>query len=364
MKVGLIDNDLISRKKHNFPNLVIMKLAGYHKSKGDDVKLISFEEINLTNLFSETFDIIYISKVFTDSVTPEWIYEIKNIIFGGTGFYLDKAEPLPFQIEHSFPDYEIYNVLKKDNKYFTDASIGFLSRGCFRHCEFCVNKNMNKVTLHSSLREFYDPSKSHITLLDDNVLGLTNNILYDLLDQLNETRKKVQFRQGLDIRLLTKERAEKLIKLRYDSHYHFAFDNIKDAEIIENKLKLWQSVWDSTYSGTAYYINTRFYIFMGLDSTGNYDELFWLNEIESVFIRIEILFKYKSIPFIMRYIKWKDSMFYKFLIELTQWSNSALNVTQYSFLEYIEVSNRKESKKFITKNSLRFKRYFNLKLKP
>jgi hypothetical protein len=219
------------------------------------------------------------------------------------------------------------------------------------------------VTLHSHLNEFYDKNRKHITLLDDNVLGLNNKILYTLIDELNQTGKKIQWRQGLDIRLITEDRAERLIKMRYDSHYHFAFDRMQDAEIVESKLKIWQTKWDSIHSGTAYYINTRFYVFMGMDSTGSYDEAFWLNEIESVFMRIEILFKYKSIPFVMRYYKWKECMFYKFLVELTQWANNARNIAMYSLSEYIELADRKESKLFII-NHPEFKKYFDLKLKP
>ena len=33
MKIGLIDVD-----SHNFPNLALMKISAYHKSKGDDVE--------------------------------------------------------------------------------------------------------------------------------------------------------------------------------------------------------------------------------------------------------------------------------------------------------------------------------------
>ena len=31
MNIAVIDADLIGRKRHRFPNLVCMKLSGYHK---------------------------------------------------------------------------------------------------------------------------------------------------------------------------------------------------------------------------------------------------------------------------------------------------------------------------------------------
>ena len=31
MKIGIIDADLIGKKRHRFPNLACMKIAGYYK---------------------------------------------------------------------------------------------------------------------------------------------------------------------------------------------------------------------------------------------------------------------------------------------------------------------------------------------
>jgi hypothetical protein len=40
LKIGIIDADLISRKKHRFPNLACMKISAYHKILGHDVFLL------------------------------------------------------------------------------------------------------------------------------------------------------------------------------------------------------------------------------------------------------------------------------------------------------------------------------------
>lgn len=64
MRIGIIDADLIGRKKHRFPNLACMKISSFHKSKGDDVTLLTtYEDV-------EQYDKVYISKVFTDTNTP------------------------------------------------------------------------------------------------------------------------------------------------------------------------------------------------------------------------------------------------------------------------------------------------------
>lgn len=82
MKVGLIDVDAVNRNKHSqgFPNLALMRISAYHKAKGDDV------EWWWTGLIH--YDIVYMSKVFSDSYSPD-IPEPPNVdkvIKGGTGY--------------------------------------------------------------------------------------------------------------------------------------------------------------------------------------------------------------------------------------------------------------------------------------
>jgi len=139
-----------------------MKISGYHKKLCDNVTL----KLDYTNLID--FDTVYISKVFMDTIVPEDILTMPNVKYGGTGFFYDKAEPLPNNIEHHMPDYDLYNDWvdsmiangrkRKEFENYLDYSIGFTTRGCFRKCQFCVNKNYNSVKLHSPLEEFYDPT--------------------------------------------------------------------------------------------------------------------------------------------------------------------------------------------------------------
>lgn len=107
MKIAIVDADLIGRKNHRFPNLACMKLSSYHKMLGNDVVL----EQNYNNLHN--YDKILISKVFTDTVVPEEVLNMKNVEYGGTGFYYDKAPKLPDDIEHIFPDYHLYDDFER-----------------------------------------------------------------------------------------------------------------------------------------------------------------------------------------------------------------------------------------------------------
>ena len=93
MKIGIVDADLIGRKKHRFPNLVCEKLSGYWKARGAEVTLLMDYD------HFDEYDTVYVSKVFTDTPVPEWLCETERIHIGGTGFYFDKAPNLPDEIE-------------------------------------------------------------------------------------------------------------------------------------------------------------------------------------------------------------------------------------------------------------------------
>ena len=106
MKIGIIDADLIGRKRHRFPNLACMKISGYHKGLGHDVEL----KLDYDNL--DKYDKVFISKVFTDTPIDENVLKLDNVEYGGTGFFFDKAKNLPDEIEHHMPDYHLYDEFK------------------------------------------------------------------------------------------------------------------------------------------------------------------------------------------------------------------------------------------------------------
>ena len=183
MKIGIVDADLIGRDKHRFPNLACEKISAYWKERNADVILLTNYDWNV-----DDFDNIYISKVFTDTPAPEWIMNNEKIHIGGTGFFFDKAPNLPDEIEHHMPDYNLYDEwieemvrnarankeelgqkfnessFRSQFRKYKEYSIGFLTRGCFRKCGFCVNKKYDHVFSASTLEEFYDPSRKKICL--------------------------------------------------------------------------------------------------------------------------------------------------------------------------------------------------------
>ena len=314
MRIAIIDADLLGRKKHRFPNLVCMKLSGYYKELGHEV-ILQMDYENLGN-----FNKVFISKVFTDTPVPKEVLTLANVSYCGTGFYYDKAPKLPDEIEHHMPDYHLYDLWveaqlkdggkKRDYVYYTDYSIGFLIRGCFRKCTFCVNKNYDRVQTHSSLSEFVDTSRKKICCLDDNFLGCT--AWKDMLLELQSTGKPFQFKQGLDERILTEEKCELLFASKYDGDYIFAFDNVADAKLIESKMILARKYTNRVL---------KFYCFTGFDRDNKWDATFWKQDIFDLLIRIEILMKHRCMPYVMRFNRYVESPYRGVYISIARWCN-------------------------------------------
>lgn len=236
-RVGLIDVD-----GHNFPNLSLMKISAYHKTRGDSVEWYE-------PLFSGELDRVYMSKVFT--FTPDYQYCInaKEIIRGGTGYnYPDGGEPLPEEIEHIYPDYGLYGI--------ENEAYGFLTRGCPRNCQFCIvgKKEGLKSKKVADLQEFWNGQK-YIKLLDPNILAAKEH--KDLLKQLADSGAWVDFTQGLDARLLTEENIELIRKIKV-KNVHFAWDNIADEKIIVPKLKLFKEKTGLDKRKITVYVLTNF----------------------------------------------------------------------------------------------------------
>lgn len=336
MNIAIIDADLIGCKKHRFPNLCCMKLSSYHKKLGDFVILkTDYDDL-------ARYDKVYISKVFVKTIVPgepldqagkseatiiDWYRDNEflkqpNIEYGGTGFYYDKAPPLPDFIEHSKPDYHLYDdwvnlmiangAKRTEFKYYLDYSIGYLTRKCFRHCYYCVNRNYNKVELASPLDEFIDMSRPKLCFLDDNFFGNPN--WRTLIKHVVNTGKKFQFRQGLDERLLDEEKIASMSEWNYDGDFVFAFDNIEDRDIIEERLR-------QIRRSEKWKRRMMFYVFCGCDQTGRYDDVFFENDISNVFERIKILNKYGALPYIMRFEGVYDTEMSSFYSAIAAWCN-------------------------------------------
>jgi hypothetical protein len=228
MRVGLIDVDGGER----FPNIALMKISAWHKERGHDVSWYSS--------FDGWYDKVYMSKVF--SFTPDYDYEVNatEVEKGGSGYcieiedgkevyHAERDTTLPEEVEHIYPDYSLYPSLTRDTAY------GFLTRGCPRGCEFCVvGKKEGRCSRKvADLSEFWNGQKN-IVLCDPNILACKE--WKPLLQQLIDSKAYVDFNQGLDIRMMTEEKAMMLSQIKV-KELHFAWDRYEDKDMVLPKLK-------------------------------------------------------------------------------------------------------------------------------
>ena len=234
MKIGLIDVD-----GHNFPSLPLMKISAYHKARGDAVEpWIGFEH----------YDKVYMSKVFTFSPDVDSVIYADEIERGGTGyFYPDGGPSLPDEIEHIYPDYSLYNSAD-------GTAYGFLTRGCPRNCGFCiVSKKEGQASRRvADLSEFWRGQKE-IKLLDPNILACKDR--EPLLRQLAASGARVDFTQGLDIRLIAGN--EGLLDGIKVKRIHFAWDN-PEQDLRPYFLKYKERSGIKGYSKLGVYVLTNY----------------------------------------------------------------------------------------------------------
>ena len=218
MKIGLVDVD-----GHNFPNLALMRISAYHKARGDTVEWWWSDFIH--------YDIVYMSKIFSDAYSPDAPEPLNadRVIKGGTGYAIrvadgkevfDKSKDvdLPPEMEKAFPDYSIYPQFS--------FAVSMTSRGCPRGCSFChVAAKEGRCSVKvANVSDFWN-GQNEIKVLDPNITACKDK--RELMQQYIDTGAKIDFTQGLDIRLLNQFDIEAINKMRVGT-LHFAWDNPND----------------------------------------------------------------------------------------------------------------------------------------
>lgn len=306
LKIGLCDVD-----SHNFPNLPLMKISAWHKAQGDTVEFAD----HFTH-----YDKVYVSKVFGDEYSSydDLTYNADEIIFGGTGFAItvkngkevyhkDRDKALPYEIEHIYPDYSLYSKLTKNTAY------GFLTRGCCNNCDFCIVSKKEGLCSEkvADLSEWWRGQKN-IVLLDANLLACRDRI--NLLQQLIDSKAKVDFTQGLDARLITENVAKKLAKINCKM-WHFAFDFIKNQDQIVKGLKCFSENVKFDSRNACVYILTNF-------NTNIAEDLSRVKIVEALGLTPDIrIYRKESAP---RVIK-----------DLQRWCNNRFIYRSCDFMDYV-----------------------------
>lgn len=393
-KIGLVDADLLSNGTRH-PNLALLKIAGYLRDN-KYVRICDDQIVRNVNTYKlltnnsnfkelEKLDYIYVSCVFTFTIEnpPSLLTFLmssrklkKRIRMGGTGSYANlsieegfiekrsedmerlekdlflntlknKSGSFGINMRTQMPDYHLYDEyigvmenVRTSPAYYKDYkeySIGFLTRGCFRRCPFCVNKMEHVALPYSKLNDFLDNEQDentgklkrpYIYLWDDNFLA--SRYWKEMLQELIKTGRPFQFRQGLDERILAQSKhGEEMAKMLASSNYHgdfiFAFDNWFDRKLIVKALKIWKFYCPKK--------ETKFYLFCGFHQTTKNKKAFQL-DIAELFMRICVLMRFGCLGYIMRHEDYKHAPMPNIYVQIARWCNQPGFYRNLSFWQF------------------------------
>ena len=218
-------------------NVALMKVSAWYKSQGHEVGF------NIPDP-----DLIYCSIIFdwnrhkADGL--RFIYPNAKINIGGSGYDLNAR--LPDYIEAMPPDYTIYDGL--------DYDVGFTSRGCVRNCYFCVvPKKEGSFTITEHPSKFHDPKHKKIMLLDNNILA-NKKWFFEVTDWIIQEGLKVDFNQGLDVRLMDADIARRLKELKPIRSWRFAYDSKAYTNDVVRAISLLKDAGVDVRNRTIWYV--------------------------------------------------------------------------------------------------------------
>ncbi|MGB3479858.1 MAG: Fe-S oxidoreductase [bacterium] len=212
-----------SKNHRNFLPIGLLKLASYHRYKGDKIKLVRGndyfprfkpDKIKITSLFT------YWSKYVWDSVKYyKDKYPKAKVIVGGI-----YASLMPEHCKKSGCNEVFIGVDKQAEKFKpaydlvdVDYQIMHSSRGCIRRCKFCGTWKIEpKFIYKKSIKN--EICSNRIIFYDNNLLA--NPYIEDILKELKTAKYngRVVYSEsqcGIDGRLLTPELARLLKKARF-----------------------------------------------------------------------------------------------------------------------------------------------------
>ena len=307
MKIGIWSDSV------SYPSLPLMKLSSYHKAQGDTVEFITdmgqYDKVYL----SKVFNLPAIKKIQQQAprfIASEWVlggtgYAIE-IVDGKEVFHKERHFNLPDHIEHLYPDYSLY----PDH---ADTAYGFLTRGCCNACGFCiVSQKEGRCSIQvADLDEFWMGQKK-IKLLDPNILACKGRDR--LLQQLVDSKARVDFTQGLDARFITTDVVQQLNRMKVQS-IHFAFDFMKNEQAILRGLRCFNDHYEKPRWNLNCYVLTNY------DTTPEED---WY--------RVRKIQELGFHPDVRVYQKGTQS---QFITDLARWSNNRLFYKSTSFPDFV-----------------------------
>jgi len=273
--------------RSKFPPIGLMKIAAYHKSRGDNVRFAKgklpaghpikkWDRVYVTTLFTfewqRTVNTVHYAKTLVDSPDRVTVGGIAASLMPGeyereTGIkplcgLLTDSSMLGYDdrvnIDRLVPDYSILDHTpyryRFENGYFLTAT-----RGCGMNCGFCAVQTLEPeycdyipiIPRVEEIRRLYG-EKKNLYLLDNNVLlsrslpkiiediealGFHRGATWTNPKTGKQNMRSVDFNQGLDMNLMNEETMSLLGRIALKP-FHIAFDHISDTERYKNAIGL------------------------------------------------------------------------------------------------------------------------------
>lgn len=226
----------ITQLDGRLPNLALMRLAAWHRERGDTVHFFRGAGGLARHLDEPAYDRVYASAIFEFSapLVARFRAQFPEAIVGGTW---NKADRITVEQIVGRPYDECdYSIAPAD---FT-ASLGFTMRGCRFACTFCdVPAKEGKPLATGTVAQIWRGAgwPKHIHLLDNDFFGVPKPVWKARLAEIRDGGYRVAFNQGINIRVVTDEIAEELASVEYrDDQFtrrrlYTAWDSLGDEEV-------------------------------------------------------------------------------------------------------------------------------------
>jgi len=261
-----------SKNHRDFLPIGLLKLASYHRAKGDEVKLIRGnqhfpefypKQIKITSLFTYWSNYVWESVKFYKENYPK-----SKVIVGGIYASLmpehckqsgcnEVFVGVDDRVEKFTPAYDLVDV---------DYQIVHTSRGCLRKCKFCGTWKIEpEFTYKKSIKD--EVCSNRIIFYDNNLLA--NPHIKEILEELKNSKHngRVVYSEsqcGIDGRLLTPEVAKLLKEARF-LNPRIAWDHsYKQKNMIKKQIDMLVS---------AGYPRKEIYVFMIYNFEQDYYEM-------------------------------------------------------------------------------------------
>ena len=248
-----------SKNHRDFLPVGLLKLASYHRGKGDEIKLVRGnqyipefipDQVKITSLFTYWSNYVWESVTFYKEKYPKAKVIVGGIYASLMPEHCKKSDcdevfiGVDPRVEKCKPAYDLVDV---------DYQIVHTSRGCLRKCKFCGTWKIEpEFTYKKSIKD--EVCSNRVIFYDNNLLA--NPHIKEILEELKNTKhnERVVYSEsqcGIDGRLLTPEMAKLLKQARFISP-RIAWDHgYEQKHMIKKQIRL---LIDAGYPAKDIYI--------------------------------------------------------------------------------------------------------------